>query len=291
MVLGYVFRGQTMRLAKYLAHAGVASRRAAETIIGEGRVTIAGEIVLDPARDVDEQCALTVDGRPVTGPEQPVVYLLNKPLGVVSTAHDTHGRPTVVSLVADTLAGKPPGAQRPEGHTQRAQGEQAGESRRLYPVGRLDADSSGLILLTNDGALAQRLTHPSFEVPKTYRVRVGGGPVGESALAKLRGGVRLEDGITAPAQVRRVEREVLELTVHEGRNRQVRRMCEAVGHPVIALERVAFGRLKLGELAPGEFRRLGESELARLRGGPEDRKQSVRQVAGPPKRGWSGRKP
>ena len=145
-----------MRLAKYLAHAGVASRRAAETMIGEGRVTVAGEIVLDPARDVDEQCSLAVDGRPVAGPEQPVVYLVNKPLGVVSTAQDTHGRPTVVSLVAD-------------------------ESRRLYPVGRLDADSSGLILLTNDGALAQRLTHPSFEVPKTYRVRVG-----EGRLARAR---------------------------------------------------------------------------------------------------------
>jgi 23S rRNA pseudouridine2605 synthase len=240
-------------------------------------VTIAGEIVLDPARDVDEQCVLTVDGRLITGPEQPVVYLLNKPLGVVSTAHDTHGRPTVVSLVADTLAGTPSGAQ-------------AGESRRLYPVGRLDADSSGLILLTNDGALAQRLTHPSFEVPKTYRVRVAGGPVGESTLTKLREGVRLEDGITAPAQVRRAERGVLELTIHEGRNRQVRRMCEAVGHPVVALERIAFGRLKLGELAPGASRRLGEAELTRLRGGPEDRKQSVKPAAGPSKRRWPGRK-
>ncbi|HEX4114446.1 MAG TPA: pseudouridine synthase [Solirubrobacteraceae bacterium] len=255
-----------MRLAKYLAHAGVASRRAAETMIGEGRVTVAGEIVLDPARDVDEQCSLTVDGRPVSGPEQPVVYLVNKPLGVVSTAQDTHERPTVVSLVAD-------------------------ESRRLYPVGRLDVDSSGLILLTNDGALAQRLTHPSFEVPKTYRVRLGGGPVGESALTKLREGLRLEDGVTAPAQVRRIERDVLELTIHEGRNRQVRRMCEAVGHPVLALERIAFGRLKLGELAPGASRQLGGVELARLRGGPEDRKQSVRPVAGPAKRRWPGRKP
>jgi 23S rRNA pseudouridine2605 synthase len=255
-----------MRLAKYLAHAGVASRRAAETMIGEGRVTLAGEIVLDPARDVDEQCSLTVDGRPVSGPEQPVVYLLNKPLGVLSTAHDPHSRPTVVSLVT-------------------------GESRRLYPVGRLDADSSGLILLTNDGALAQRLTHPSFEVPKTYRVRVAGGPVGESALTKLREGVRLEDGITAPAQLRRAERGVLELTIHEGRNRQVRRMCEAVGHPVIALERIAFGRLKLGELAPGTSRRLDQAELARLRGGPEDRKRSAQPVAGPSKRRWPGRKP
>jgi 23S rRNA pseudouridine2605 synthase len=253
-----------MRLAKYLAHAGVASRRAAETMIAEGRVTVAGQVVLDPARDVDEQSSLTVDGRPVAGPEQPVVYAVNKPLGVLSTAQDTHGRPTVVSLVPD-------------------------ETRRLYPVGRLDADSSGLILLTNDGALAQRLTHPSFEVPKTYRVRLGGGPVGESVLAKLRTGVRLEDGMTAPAQVRRAGQGALEVTIHEGRNRQVRRMCEAVGHPVVALERIAFGRLKLGELAPGASRRLSEAELARLRGGPEDRKQSVAPVAGLSKRRWPGR--
>jgi 23S rRNA pseudouridine2605 synthase len=254
-----------MRLAKYLAHAGVASRRAAETMIRDGRVTLAGEVVLDPARDVDEHSAVTVDGRPVAGPELPVVYAVNKPIGVVSTAQDTHGRPTVVSLVPD-------------------------ESRRLYPVGRLDADSSGLILLTNDGALAQRLTHPSFEVPKTYRVGVAGGPVGDSALAKLRAGVRLEDGMTAPALVRRVGEGVLELTIREGRNRQVRRMCEAVGHPVVALERIAFGRLKLGELAPGASRRLGEAELARLRGGPEDRKQSVAPMAGRSKRHWPGRK-
>ena len=256
-----------MRLAKYLAHAGVASRRAAETMIGEGRVTLAGQVVLDPARDVDERCSVTVDGRPVSGPEQAVVYAVNKPLGVLSTAQDTHGRPTVVSLLA----------------------EGTGESRRLYPVGRLDADSSGLILLTNDGALAQRLTHPSFEVPKTYRVRVGGGPVGEGALAKLSAGVRLEDGMTAPAQVRRLAQGVLELTIHEGRNRQVRRMCEAVGHPVLALERVSFGRLKLGELASGASRRLTEAELARLRGGPQDRKQSVAPAAARSKRRWPGR--
>jgi 23S rRNA pseudouridine2605 synthase len=253
-----------MRLAKYLAHAGVASRRAAETTIAEGRVTVAGQIVLDPARDVDERFAITVDGRPIQGPEQTVVYAVNKPTGVLSTVHDTHGRPTVVSLVAD-------------------------ETRRLYPVGRLDADSSGLILLTNDGSLAQRLTHPSFEVPKTYRVRVGGGPVGENALAKLRNGVRLEDGMTAPAQVRQMGQGVLEVTIREGRNRQVRRMCEAVGHPVLALERIAFGRLKLGELAPGASRRLTEVELARLRGGPEDRKQSAPAVAGHSKRRWPAR--
>jgi 23S rRNA pseudouridine2605 synthase len=250
-----------MRLSKYLAHAGVASRRAAEAIVHDGRVAVAGEIVRDPALDVDENVAVSVDGHSIDGLEPTVVYAANKPIGVLSTAHDPHGRPTVVSLVPD-------------------------ETRRLYPVGRLDADSSGLILLTNDGALAQRLTHPSFEVPKTYRVGVAGGAVGESALAKLREGVRLEDGITAPAQVRRVAQGVLEVTIHEGRNRQVRRMCEAVGHPVVSLERVAFGRLKLTGLAPGASRRLTEAELARLRGGPEDRKQSA-----PPDRPSKGRRP
>jgi 23S rRNA pseudouridine2605 synthase len=229
-----------MRLGKYLAHAGVASRRAAERMIGEGRVSVAGEIVLDPALDVDERCAITVDGRPLDGPEKHVVYALNKPLGVLSTAKDTHSRPTVVALIAD-------------------------DRSRLYPVGRLDADSSGLILLTNDGALAHRLTHPSFEVQKTYRARVGGGPVGDAALRRLREGVSLDDGMTAPARVRRAGRGVLELTIHEGRNRQVRRMCEAVGHPVAELRRIAFGPLKLGELAPGAYRRLSEDELELLR--------------------------
>jgi 23S rRNA pseudouridine2605 synthase len=230
-----------MRLAKYLAHAGIASRRAAETMIRGGRVTVAGGVVRDPALDVDEQVVVMVDGREIDGPEGHVVYAVNKPLGVVSTARDTHGRPTVVSLVPD-------------------------EPRRLYPVGRLDADSSGLILLTNDGALAHRLTHPSFEVPKTYRARVGGGPVGNEALHRLREGVCLEDGTTAPARVRRVGRGVLELTIHEGRNRQVRRMCETVGHPVRELERVAFGPLELGDLAQGGCRRLGDAEAELLRG-------------------------
>ncbi len=229
-----------MRLSKFLAHAGVASRRAAETMIRDGRVTVAGEIVLDPALDVDEHSVVTADGRPLDGPQAHVVYALNKPLGVLSTAKDTHGRPTVVALIAD-------------------------ERSRLYPVGRLDADSSGLILLTNDGALAHGLTHPSFEVQKTYRARVSGGPVGDAALRLLREGVSLEDGMTAPARVRRVGRGVLDLTIHEGRNRQVRRMCEAVGHPVAELRRIAFGPLKLGELTPGSYRRLSDSEVELLR--------------------------
>lgn len=229
-----------MRLAKYLAHAGVASRRASETIIADGRVTVDGKVITDPARDVDDTHAVKVDGRRVkTAGHAHVVYLVNKPAGVVSTAKDPQGRPTVVSLV---------------------------ETReRLYPVGRLDYDTTGLILLTNDGDLAHRLTHPSFEVPRTYRARVANAPVNEPAIRALREGVELEDGITAPAKVRRLGSNHLELTIHEGRKRQVKRMLEAVGHPVRALERVAFGPLKLGALDPGESRRLTPAEIERLR--------------------------
>jgi 23S rRNA pseudouridine2605 synthase len=229
-----------MRLAKYLAHAGVASRRAAEEIVRAGRVTVGGEVVADPARDVGERDAVTVDGRRVAGAEERVVWAVNKPAGVVSTAKDTHGRRTIVDLV------------------------DAG-SARLYPVGRLDADSTGLILLTNDGELANALTHPRFEVPKTYRVRVAKPPVADRAVRRLREGVQLEDGMTAPARVRRDGRDVLEITIHEGRNRQVKRMCEAVGHRVLALERIAFGPLRLGDLPPGRARRVTGAELDRLR--------------------------
>jgi 23S rRNA pseudouridine2605 synthase len=232
-----------MRLAKYLAHAGVASRRSAETLIAAGRVSVAGEIVTDPARDVDEDSGVALDGQPLAGPEPRVLYAVNKPVGVVSTARDTHGRRTVTQLVPAS-------------------------GLRLYPVGRLDIDSSGLILLTNDGELANRLTHPRFEVPKTYRARLGGDPIAKDALRALREGVQLEDGSTAPARVRRVggaASNVIELTIHEGRNRQVRRMCEAVGHRVLELERVGFGPLALDGLAPGGHRRLTDAEVERLR--------------------------
>ena len=231
-----------MRLAKYIAHAGVASRRAAEILIAEGRVSVDGQTVTDPARDVTADHQIALDGQTLAGAEPRVHYLLHKPLGVLSTAKDPRGRPTVLDLIAN------PGA-------------------RLYPVGRLDADSSGLILLTNDGELANRLTHPRFEVPKTYRARVAKGPVGKRALAALASGVELEDGITAPARVRKISGSQLELTIHEGRNRQVRRMCQAVGHPVIELQRIAFGPLRLGSLAPGEHRRLSAREVSRLREG------------------------
>jgi 23S rRNA pseudouridine2605 synthase len=227
-----------MRLAKHLAHAGVASRRAAEALVGEGRVTVDGAVVTDPARDVTGEEAIAVDGEAVRASADRVVYALHKPAGVVSTARDTHGRRTVVDLV-------------PAG-------------RRLYPVGRLDADTTGLILLTDDGDLAYALTHPSFEVPRTYRARIEG-RVDERALRALREGVQLDDGRTAPARARRVGQHEVELTIHEGRKRQVKRMLAAVGHPVVALRRVAFGPLRLGELAAGKHRRLTAAEVERLR--------------------------
>jgi 23S rRNA pseudouridine2605 synthase len=229
-----------MRLAKYLAHAGVASRRAAEGLISEGRVSVAGEVVTDPARDVDESSRVTVDGRGV-GPEPREVHALNKPRGVVSTARDTHGRPTVVELVRS--------------------------HRRLYPVGRLDADTTGLILLTNDGELAERLTHPRHGVDKVYRARVQPTRVAPEALKALREGVDLEDGRTAPARARQPAPGVLEITLREGRKRQVRRMVEAIGHRVVELERVAFGPLGLRGLEPGQSRRLKKAEVERLRRG------------------------
>jgi 23S rRNA pseudouridine2605 synthase len=181
---------------------------------------------------------VAVDGRVVTPALERAVYALNKPAGVVSTARDPQGRPTVVSLLPGDV--------------------------RLYPVGRLDIDTTGLILLTNDGDLAHRLTHPRFEVPKTYRAVIANPPVRTAAVRALRAGVRLEDGLTSPARVRRVSAEVLELTIHEGRKRQVKRMCEAVGHPVLKLERVAFGPLALAGLDAGHWRRLEEAEVTAL---------------------------
>src|SRR4051812_39933461 len=184
--------------------------------------------------------AIAVDGEPVRAHQRHrAVYALHKPAGVVSTAADPQGRRTVVELV-------------PSG-------------RRLYPVGRLDADTTGLILLTDDGDLAHHLTHPSFEVPRTYVAKVRRPPVRDRALRALREGVELDDGMTAPAKVRRRGNDELELTIHEGRKRQVRRMLEAVGHPVASLRRVRFGTLELGSLEEGRWRRLSEVEIDKLR--------------------------
>jgi 23S rRNA pseudouridine2605 synthase len=225
-----------VRLAKYLAHGGVASRRAAEELIEAGRVTVAGETVTDPARDVDTGSGVEVDGAAVA-PEPPEVWAVNKPPGVISTAKEPGPRRAVTALVSS--------------------------ERRLYPVGRLDADSTGLILLTNDGELANRLTHPRYGVPKTYRVGLAG-PASEAELERLRSGVELEDGPTAPAEVEREGERELVITIREGRKRQVRRMAEAVGSRVESLTRTRFGSLELGELGPGEARRLDEGEIGAL---------------------------
>jgi 23S rRNA pseudouridine2605 synthase len=222
---------------KFLAHGGVASRRRAEEIIGKGLVTVGGEVVTDPARDVGEGDDVRVNGAPVEV-EVREVWAVNKPAGVVSTAREPGDRPAVVELV-DTKA-------------------------RLYPVGRLDADSTGLLLLTNDGELANQLTHPRYEVPKTYRARLGK-PIADRDLTRLRKGVELEDGPTGSAEVRRLGEREIEITLREGRNRQVRRMLEAVGNRVVALQRVKFGPLALDDLQPGRARRLSDGEIAALR--------------------------
>jgi 23S rRNA pseudouridine2605 synthase len=225
-----------MRLAKYLAHSGVASRRRSEELVASGRVRVGGSVVTDPARDVDESSGVEVDGR-VVAPEAREVWILNKPKGVVSTAREPGRRRAVVDLVDSR--------------------------RRLYPVGRLDADSTGLILLTNDGELAERLMHPRHEVPRTYRVRLRR-PAQPEQLRALRRGVELEDGPTGPAKVRKASARVFEITMHEGRNRQVRRMVEAAGNQVVDLQRVRFGPLTLEGLAEGDARRLRPAEISRL---------------------------
>lgn len=225
-----------MRLAKFLAHGGVASRRKAEGIVASGRVTVDGEVVTDPARDVGESDEVRVDGEPV-GAEPREVWAVNKPAGVVSTAREPGRRPAVVELVDSPV--------------------------RLYPVGRLDADSTGLLLLTNDGGLANRLTHPRYGVAKAYRAELRR-PPSDADLRRLARGVELEDGPTAPAEVRRVAEREVEIVLREGRNRQVRRMVEAIGNRVLALRRVRFGPVELGALPSGGARRLTEDEIGRL---------------------------
>lgn len=229
------------RLQKFLARAGFGSRRSCEDLIAAGRVTVGGEPAalgrrVDPDRD-----QIAVDGVPVVVRSDLVYYLLNKPADVVTTAYDPQGRRTVLDLVP--------------------------VEPRVFPVGRLDRDSEGLLLLTNDGVLTQRLTHPSHGVEKEYLVEVDGVPTPQS-VRRLREGVRLEDGLTAPARARVVEvlgdHAALLITIHEGRNRQVRRMCEAVRHPVRRLVRVRIGPLRDTRLGPGEWRPLHRAEVRAL---------------------------
>ena len=239
------------RVHKILARAGVASRRRCEELIAEGRVEVNGVVVglgaqLDVSHDI-----VTIDGAFVPLAPDAVYYVLNKPAGYVTTAHDPQGRPTVIDLV-------PP-------------------EPRVFPVGRLDLDTEGLLLLTNDGELTYRLTHPSFGIEKEYLAEVEGTP-SRGTLRLIREGIELDDGPTAPAKVALVHPNLLRLVIHEGRNRQVRRMCAAVGHPVVRLVRVRIASLVTGSLAPGQWRPLDGDEVRALAAA------AAAPTAGPPSR-------
>jgi 23S rRNA pseudouridine2605 synthase len=232
------------RIQKILAQMGIASRRKAEELIIEGRVTVNGKIATigmkaDPAKD-----HIKVDGRLLVKPEPKIYLVFNKPVGVVTSLSDPEGRPTIKDFLK-------------------------GIKYRVFPVGRLDYDSEGLLLITNDGDFAHCVLHPSKKIPKTYVVKVKG-IIQEDAMERLRRGVRLEDGLTAPAKVKKVRlsesNSWIEITIYEGRKRQVRRMLEKVGYPVIKLRRITIGSLKLGDLRPGEMRRLTVEEVKNLIG-------------------------
>jgi 23S rRNA pseudouridine2605 synthase len=231
-----------MRLQRYLAHAGVASRRQSELYIVAGRVTVNGKVVRELGTVVDDDAVITVDGRPVKIQSEWTYLVANKPFGMMTTLHDPEGRRTVASLI-------------PSG-------------KRLYPVGRLDYDTAGLLLLTDDGPMTQLLTHPSHGVEKTYRATVRG-RLDPDSVEKMRKGLMLDDGRTQPAQVRVVatnrEVTVLDLTIHEGKNRQVRRMLEELDRPVVTLTRLRFGPLALGDLPVGATRTLSKRELHALK--------------------------
>lgn len=232
------------RIQKVIARAGIASRREAEKLISEGRVTLNGKVVEELGTKVDtDKDYIKVDGKLITRPEPKAYLILYKPRGYVTTTSDPEGRPTIMELL------------------ERVKG-------RVFPVGRLDYDTEGLILCTNDGDLTHRLQHPSHEVPKTYFAKVEGVPTPEE-ITKLRKGIKLEDGMTAPAKVKLVRKveanSWLEITIHEGRNRQVKRMVEAIGHPIIKLKREGLAFLTLGDLKPGEFRHLTAEEIKKLK--------------------------
>ena len=231
------------RLQKYLASCGVASRRMSEEIIKSGRVAVNGQIVTEMGVKIKIGTdKVTVDGKDITPEEEHVYLMLNKPEGYVTTAHDPQGRPTVLDLVAEV-------------------------PQRVFPIGRLDVDTEGLLFLTNDGELAYRLTHPKFAVKKVYHALVTGKP-SEDKLDRMRNGLKLEDGMTKPCTVKVIRRynhkTMLEITISEGRNRQVRRMCQAIGNPIIELERVKIENIELSQVKRGQYRKLTLEELAPL---------------------------
>jgi len=232
-----------VRIQKIIASAGLASRRAADKMVLEGRVKLNGIVVTEPGVKADpHKDKIEVDGKTLSKTEDKTYYMLNKPTGYITTLSDPQGRKTVKDLMG-------------------------GINQRLYPVGRLDYDTSGLLILTNDGLLANALAHPGKEIEKRYQAKVRGVPSGK-ALATLRDGILLDDGMTYPAKVRITkiynDNAWLEISIHEGRNRQVRRMFEAVGHTVLKLKRVRFGDLTLRGLKPGETRELTVDEVNQL---------------------------
>ncbi|MBW2104970.1 MAG: rRNA pseudouridine synthase [Deltaproteobacteria bacterium] len=232
------------RLNKILAISGITSRRRADELISSGLVTVNGLVEKRVgSKAVWGVDSINVDGHPVPDPPKKIYLLLNKPFGYVSTLHDPEGRPIIRDLVKDV-------------------------KERIYPVGRLDFDSSGLLILTNDGELAFRLMHPKFHIPRTYKVIVEG-VISDKSVERLKKGVSLDDGPTNPARVRIIEtqqgRSVVRITIFEGRSREIRRMCEAVGHKTLKLTRIGYGNLDLGDLKVGKYRHLKNVEVKTLR--------------------------
>ena len=232
-----------MRINKYIASAGIASRRKADDLIAKGSVTVNGEILREPGYDVQPDDIIEVDGSRIEPEAQKVYLLLNKPVGYVTTTSDEEGRPTVLDLIPD-------------------------QDVRVYPVGRLDYNTSGLLILTNDGALANSLTHPSHDFDKIYRARVAG-TLTRAMAARMERGVDIGDFVTSPAKVEIISQPknstIVEITIHEGKNRQVRRMFKAAGHPVQELTRIGLGKLRIGRLALGGYRKLSREEVEYLK--------------------------
>lgn len=231
-----------MRLNKYIAQSGVASRRKADELIHNGNVKVNGISVREMGVQVNDEDVVTVNGSVIRPIENKKYILLNKPLGYVTTMQDEYNRPIVTDLVTDV-------------------------GERIFPVGRLDYNTSGMLIMTNDGDMAYKLTHPKHEITKTYKVRVAG-YISDSKINRLRRGIDIGGFVTSQAQVRvtkQMQRStVLEITIHEGKNRQVRKMFKAVGHPVQELERIAIGDIKLGRLKVGQYRALSKEEIEKL---------------------------
>jgi 23S rRNA pseudouridine2605 synthase len=231
-----------MRLNKYIAQHGIASRRKADQLIQEGKVLVNGKILSELGYDVKEGDRVQIGGILLEGPEERVYYALHKPLGYITAAQDPQGRPVVTDLLTDV-------------------------TQRVFPVGRLDYDTSGLLIMTNDGQMSFRMSHPKHQVPKTYEAWVTGHPSKER-IHKLKSGVDIGGYITKPAQVELLKESekgtLLQITIHEGKNRQVRKMLKAVGHPVVELKRTSVGEIRLGRLMAGHYRKLNKEEMAYL---------------------------